>query len=102
MSDFQKQPAEASYKKLVFGKISENLQEKNLCQSLFFNKVASLRPADGNKTGANVKARDRCFFRYLNLKNNRMPMTPVKTDSRPSPFLITFHFWINNLMTYQT
>ena len=42
------QPPEVFYKK-VFIKISQNSQEtglgKHLCQSLFFNKVAGLRPA---------------------------------------------------------
>ena len=38
-----KQPLEVFRQNKVFLQISQNSQEKNLCQSLFFNKVVGLR-----------------------------------------------------------
>ena len=43
----QKQPPELFYEKGVL-KIPQNLTEKHLCQSLFFNKVADLRHSLNN------------------------------------------------------
>ena len=43
--------------KKVFLEISQNSQQKHLCQSLFFNKVADLRPATLLKT----RLWHRCF-----------------------------------------
>ena len=40
----QKQSSEVCYKKVVFRNFTK-FTRKHLCQSLFFNKVASLRPA---------------------------------------------------------
>ena len=41
----EKQPLEIFCKKRCFPEISQNSQKKHLCQSLFSNKVAGLRPA---------------------------------------------------------
>ena len=45
LQQIQKQSSRSVLKKKVFVEISQNSQEKNLCQGLFFDKVAGLRPA---------------------------------------------------------
>ena len=70
----QKQPPEYSMKKGVLGNFTK-FTGKNLCQSLFFNKVAVLCPAT--------------LLKKIRLKTERLKTQRLKTDKALS--FVTFY-----------
>ena len=54
--------------KKVFLKISQNSLEKHVCQSLFFNKVAGLRPTTDPGTGVFLNTCGQLLLNVLSLK----------------------------------